>query len=120
MIPFMSPGNGTAGTLGFVVISRFAAVASMTMLSRSTIPTKGSPFVLNVPSLKGSATAGGATSLDVDASEAAVFEDALAGVAAGRAGGFGFVVGVDRGGQAEALHEHGADIVVEDLAELLT
>ena len=52
--------------------------------------------------------------------EAAVFEDALAGVAAGRAGGFGLVVGVDRAGQGAALREHGADIVVEDLAELLT
>ena len=41
------------------------------------------------------------------------------GVEAGRAGDFGFVVGVDRVGQAEALREHGADVVVEDLAELL-
>ena len=48
-----------------------------------------------------------------------MFEDALAGVEAGRAGDFGFVVGVDRVGQAEALREHGADVVVEDLAELL-
>jgi len=48
-----------------------------------------------------------------------VFEDALAGVAAGRAGGFGLVVGVDRADQADALREHGADVVVEDLAELL-
>ena len=53
------------------------------------------------------------------ASEAAVFEDALAGVAAGRAGDFGLVVGVDRTGEADALREHGADIVVSDLAELL-
>jgi HAD superfamily hydrolase (TIGR01509 family) len=60
-----------------------------------------------------------AKALEVDAIEAAVFEDALAGVAAGRAGGFGFVVGVDRVGQAEALSEHGADVVVQDLAELL-
>ena len=52
--------------------------------------------------------------------EAAVFEDALAGVAAGRAGGFGLVVGVDRVGQADALRAHGADVVVTDLAELLT
>lgn len=51
--------------------------------------------------------------------EAAVFEDALAGVSAGRAGHFGFVVGVDRAGQADALRENGADIVVCDLAELL-
>jgi beta-phosphoglucomutase family hydrolase len=60
-----------------------------------------------------------ARELGVDAPQAAVFEDALAGVAAGRAGGFGFVVGVDRVGQAEALREHGADVVVTDLAELL-
>ena len=51
--------------------------------------------------------------------QAAVFEDALAGVEAGRAGGFGFVVGVDRVGQAEALRSSGADVVVTDLAELL-
>jgi beta-phosphoglucomutase family hydrolase len=60
-----------------------------------------------------------ARALSVEAKQAAVFEDALAGVAAGRAGGFGFVVGVDRVGQAEALLEHGADVVVRDLAELL-
>jgi beta-phosphoglucomutase family hydrolase len=60
-----------------------------------------------------------ARALGVEAAQAAVFEDALAGVAAGRAGRFGFVVGVDRAGQAEALREHGADIVVNDLAELL-
>ena len=58
--------------------------------------------------------------LGVAPAEAAVFEDALAGVAAGRAGDFGLVVGVDRVGQAEALREHGADIVVTDLAELLS
>ena len=51
--------------------------------------------------------------------QAAVFEDALAGVQAGRAGKFGYVVGVDRVGQAEALQAHGADVVVQDLAELL-
>jgi beta-phosphoglucomutase family hydrolase len=61
----------------------------------------------------------GAEALGVTPPEAAVFEDALAGVAAGRAGGFGFVVGVDRTGQRDALLEHGADIVVDDLAELL-
>ena len=48
-----------------------------------------------------------------------VFEDALAGAAAGRAGGFALVVGVDRVGQADALREHGADVVVQDLDELL-
>jgi beta-phosphoglucomutase family hydrolase len=61
----------------------------------------------------------GAKELGVDPAHAAVFEDALAGVQAGRAGRFGHVVGVDRVGQAAALREHGADVVVEDLAELL-
>ena len=60
----------------------------------------------------------GAEALGVPPAAAAVFEDALAGVAAGRAGHFGFVVGVDRVGQREALLEHGADVVVDDLAEL--
>jgi HAD superfamily hydrolase (TIGR01509 family) len=60
-----------------------------------------------------------ARTLGVQPSQAGVFEDALAGVAAGRAGRFGFVVGVDRTGQAEALREHGADVVVSDLSELL-
>ncbi|MEU0840631.1 beta-phosphoglucomutase family hydrolase [Streptomyces sp. NPDC005962] len=60
-----------------------------------------------------------ARELDAAPAEAAVFEDALAGMAAGRAGRFGHVVGVDRTGQAGALREHGADIVVKDLAELL-
>jgi beta-phosphoglucomutase family hydrolase len=61
----------------------------------------------------------GAKLLGVAPENAVVFEDALAGVAAGRAGGFGFVVGVDRVGQADELIRHGADIVVKDLAELL-
>jgi HAD superfamily hydrolase (TIGR01509 family) len=58
--------------------------------------------------------------LGVEPAQAVVFEDALAGVAAGRAGAFGYVVGVDRVGQADGLREHGADVVVDDLAELLT
>lgn len=61
----------------------------------------------------------GARLLGVEPARAAVFEDALAGVAAGRAGGFGYVVGVDRVGQADELRAHGADVVVRDLAELL-
>jgi beta-phosphoglucomutase family hydrolase len=61
----------------------------------------------------------GARALDVEPAEAAVFEDALAGVEAGRAGRFGFVIGVDRVGQADALSAHGADVVVDDLADLL-
>jgi beta-phosphoglucomutase family hydrolase len=61
----------------------------------------------------------GAKALGLEPTGAVVFEDALAGVAAGRAGGFGFVVGVDRVGQAAELKQHGADTVVKDLAELL-
>jgi beta-phosphoglucomutase family hydrolase len=61
----------------------------------------------------------GAKALGVEPAHAAVFEDALAGVEAGRAGGFGAVVGVDRVGQADALARHGATVVVQDLDELL-
>lgn len=57
--------------------------------------------------------------LGAEPEAAAVFEDALAGMDAGRAGRFGTVVGVDRVGQADALRRHGADIVVKDLSELL-
>ncbi len=58
--------------------------------------------------------------LNVTPAEAVVFEDALSGVEAGRAGNFGYVVGVDRVGQADALRDNGADVVVTDLAELMT
>jgi beta-phosphoglucomutase family hydrolase len=67
----------------------------------------------------------GARALGVDPAHAAVFEDALAGVEAGRAGNFGCVVGVDRvtgvgwESRADELRKHGADVVVGDLAELL-
>jgi beta-phosphoglucomutase family hydrolase len=61
----------------------------------------------------------GARRLGAEPADAAVFEDALAGVEAGRAGNFGWVVGVDRTGQAEALRRRGADVVVQDLGELL-
>jgi beta-phosphoglucomutase family hydrolase len=61
----------------------------------------------------------GATALGVGPEQAAVFEDALAGVEAGRAGGFALVVGVDRVGQADELRRHGGDVVVSDLSELM-
>ncbi|MFJ6656681.1 beta-phosphoglucomutase family hydrolase [Streptomyces sp. NPDC091377] len=59
-----------------------------------------------------------AADLGAEPKQAAVFEDALAGMDAGRSGHFGYVVGLDRVGQGEALYAHGADIVVEDLADL--
>ncbi len=57
--------------------------------------------------------------LRVPAGQSAVFEDAVAGVTAGRDGGFGYVVGVDRVGQAEDLRRNGADVVVGDVGQLL-
>jgi beta-phosphoglucomutase family hydrolase len=61
----------------------------------------------------------GAALLGVGADQAVVFEDAIVGVEAGQAGAFALVVGIDRVGQAQALSNHGADIVVTDLAELI-
>jgi beta-phosphoglucomutase family hydrolase len=61
----------------------------------------------------------GARALGVEPAQAVVFEDALAGVEAGRAGRFGYVVGVDRVGHADDLRAHGADVVVTDLDQLL-
>jgi HAD superfamily hydrolase (TIGR01509 family) len=60
-----------------------------------------------------------AHTLGVQPAQAAVFEDALSGVEAGRAGHFGYVVGVDRVGHGQDLRRHGADAVVTDLASLL-
>ena len=63
----------------------------------------------------------GAELMGVEPAAAVVFEDAISGIAAGSAGAFGYVVGIDRvgGGQAEAMRAAGADIVVNDLVELL-
>jgi beta-phosphoglucomutase-like phosphatase (HAD superfamily) len=57
--------------------------------------------------------------LGVPPARAAVLEDAISGVQAGRAGGFGLVVGVDRGGAAEGLAANGADVVLSDLTALI-
>jgi beta-phosphoglucomutase family hydrolase len=87
----------------------FEAVVDGIVAERLGLPGKPAPDMFLA----------GAQAVDTPPPHAAVFEDALAGVEAGRRGGFGFVVGVDRSGQAAALKAHGADVVVTDLAELL-
>jgi beta-phosphoglucomutase family hydrolase len=87
----------------------FEAVVDGVVAEREHIPGKPAPDMF----LRG------ASALDTDPLHAAVFEDALAGVAAGHAGRFACVIGVDRVGQADALREHGASVVVQDLSELL-
>jgi HAD superfamily hydrolase (TIGR01509 family) len=61
----------------------------------------------------------GAELLGVDPARTAVVEDAVSGVAAAAAGGFALVIGVDRGGHAEELRAHGAEVIVADLADTL-
>jgi beta-phosphoglucomutase family hydrolase len=87
----------------------FEAVIDGTVAEREKLAGKPAPDTF----------VAGARAVETELLAAAVFEDAQAGVEAGRAGGFGWVVGVDRTGQAEALRRKGADVVVQDLAELL-
>ncbi len=87
----------------------FDAVVDGVVAKREGLPGKPAPDTFLA----------GARELGAEPAQAVVFEDALAGVEAGRAGRFGWVVGVDRTGQAEELKSHGADIVVRDLSELL-
>jgi beta-phosphoglucomutase family hydrolase len=87
----------------------FEAVVDGLVAQRDGLPGKPAPDTF----------VAGARALGAEPPQAVVFEDALAGVEAGRAGGFGYVVGVDRTGQRDALAEHGADIVVDDLSELI-
>jgi beta-phosphoglucomutase family hydrolase len=87
----------------------FEAVVDGLVAQREGLPGKPAPDTF----------VAGARALGAEPPQAVVFEDALAGVEAGRAGGFGYVVGVDRTGQRDALLEHGADIVVDDVSELI-
>ena len=91
------------------VIDLFEAIVDGAVAARERLDGKPAPDTFLA----------GARALGVRAERAAVFEDALAGVEAGRAGRFGCVVGIDRVGQADELREHGASVVVRDLSELL-
>ena len=91
------------------LLDLFEAIVDGVVAEREGLPGKPAPDTF----------VAGARALGAEPAQAAVFEDALAGVEAGRAGGFGYVVGVDRTGHADELRERGADIVVADLAELL-
>jgi beta-phosphoglucomutase family hydrolase len=88
---------------------RFPVVVDGNVASRENLPGKPAPDTF----------AYAAEQLGVARERAIVFEDALSGVAAGRAGNFGLVVGVDRGVGAEQLIGSGADMVVADLDELV-
>lgn len=109
-VAVVSASANTAEVLAVTGLDRFLAVrVDGVTLRDENIPGKPAPdSFLRAAQL-----------LDVPPAAAAVFEDALSGVAAGRAGGFGFVVGVDRVGQAAELRRSGADVVVSDLVELL-
>jgi beta-phosphoglucomutase family hydrolase len=87
----------------------FEAVVDGLVAQREGLPGKPAPDTFIA----------GARALGAEPAQAVVFEDALAGVEAGRTGGFGWVVGVDRAGQRDALLENGANVVVDDLTELI-
>ena len=89
--------------------SRFEVVVDGNVAAERNLPGKPSPDTF----------VDAAAQLGVPIERAVVFEDAVSGVEAGRAGNFGLVVGVDRGVGAERLRESGADLVVADLAELV-
>lgn len=89
---------------------RFPVVVDGTTAVAESLPGKPDPAMFRHA----------AEQLGVDPAGAIVVEDATSGVRAGAAGGFAFVLGVDRGGNAEALRAAGADLVVDDLGDTLT
>jgi beta-phosphoglucomutase family hydrolase len=90
--------------------ARFPVIVDGVVAERDSLASKPAPDMFLVA----------AERLAVDPARTVVVEDALSGVEAGAAGHFGLVVGVDRGASTEALRRAGADVVVADLAELLT
>ena len=106
----VSSSNNTREVLQAVnLLDQFEAIVDGIVAEREGLKGKPAPDTFLA----------GARALGVEPAQAAVFEDALAGVEAGRAGNFGYVVGVDRTDHADDLREHGADVVVQDLDELL-
>ena len=108
----VSSSANTADVLRVTGLDEFveARVDGLTLVQRG-LPGKPAP----------DAFLAGAELFDVPPAQAAVFEDATSGVQAGRAGHFGIVIGVNRldGAHEQALREHGADVVVTDLGDLL-
>ncbi len=101
--------SSSANTATVLDVTGLAPLIEITVDGRTTLPGKPAPDTFQAA----------ARLLDLAPSQCAVFEDALAGVEAGRAGGFGCVVGVDRVQHGAELRQHGADVVVTDLEELL-
>ena len=91
------------------LLERFTVIVDGNVAEERLLPGKPAPdtFVL------------AAQQLGAAVRSAVVMEDALSGVAAGRAGSFGLVIGVDRGVGADRLIDSGADLVVSDLGELV-
>lgn len=104
-----SSRNATAVLAAAGLSDRFAFVVDGNVAAERGLPGKPDPATFLAA----------ATQLDIPVARCVVLEDALAGVAAGRAGGFGLVIGVDRGAGADALRGAGADITVSDLTQLL-
>lgn len=104
-----SSANAASVLAAAGISDQFDAVVDGVVAKREGLPGKPAPDIY----------LHAARELGIAPGEGVVYEDALAGVAAGKAGHFGYVVGVDRVGQADALREAGADVVVKDLAELL-
>jgi len=105
-----SSRNAPAVLAAAGLADRFEVVVDGAVAAAESLPGKPAPDTyLNA-----------AQRLDVLPARAIVVEDALSGVEAGRAGDFGLVIGVDRGTGAERLRDAGADLVVADLAELVS
>lgn len=105
---FTSSRNGEAVLRRAGLLDLFEARVDGVTADELDLPGKPDPSVLLEAARR----------IEVAPERTVVIEDAHVGVEAGRRGGFGLVIGVDRGGAADVLHEHGADVVVGDLAEV--